>query len=914
MHELEGLARRTFADLTPAELRVIRAAPAGDLAWCGFGNDPKNHWDPDNDPAMAGQWGNERRVRAELIRWLCKDSQATGHVHASGLAIGVVSIVGRLNLGYSRLSFPIRLSRCSIPDGIELYFAETGALNFLGSWIGPISARRLKVRGNLLLGAGSRVRGEVNLFDAEITGDLDLAGGRFINPEKTAIRASAVKVGRSVRLGASERANRHMDYFIARGEVDLDSAQIGADLNCVGGVFFNPSGRVLSVEGGRVDGSLLLRNGFNACGEVNLVSARIGGDLHCEGARLHNPGRTALNGDGLRVGARVFLRGSFRADGVVKLRGAEAGGELNCTGGNFISPARVALDAEGIKIQGIVYMNESFRAEGEVRLRGAQIGGGLDCRRGRFSIADRGVFGKEKAADSGDACLNLEDAQIHGTLTCAGARFLNAGKVALLANGAKVDGHTFLNSGFIAVGAVDLTGIEIGNYLECTGGLFFNFGGIALSASGAKIGGNVFLSTDDNRQRFCAKGGVQFTRAQIRGFLNAKGGCFYHADGLALNLQKAKIEGGIALTGNFEARGQVDLSHSEIGSLDCIGTLGSEALAASSGDLVALCADASVIRGNATFGNPTLGLELSLKGLVTFRSAQVAGFLHFEPTFVGDPSGLLASNLKLEGTLRYKPRWEKPPPWGGHPNRLELARASIGALSDDGESWPVKGNLDLDGLVYGSIEDDRASAEARLQWLRNQGPRYRPQPYRQLAHVLEQAGRETDSRTVRIASEEARHDALIREAQGARNSVLRFRKCLLKGTIGYGYEPYKALFSIGLFCLLGIGLFGAGYCDGLIAPTDAQAYLCWKKSGKPPPQYQPFNCIAYSLETFVPLLDLQQNKNWAPTPQLGDKWLQAPFYFGPGSLLRIYLWIHILAGWILSTTFGVALSGLIRRE
>jgi len=300
---------------------------------------------------------------------------------------------------------------------------------------------------------------------------------------------------------------------------------------------------------------------------------------------------------------------------------------------------------------------------------------------------------------------------------------------------------------------------------------------------------------------------------------------------------------------------------------------------------------------------------LSLRGFVTLRSAQVEGFLHFEPGFAGEPSGLLAPNLKLKGTLRCKPRWAKPSP--RRLNRLDLARASIGALSDDRESWPVEGNLNVDGLVYGSIEDGPTNAEARLQWLGKQGPRYSPQPYRQLAHVLEQAGRETDCRKVRIASEEARHDALAKEARGVWISTLRFRKWILKRTIGYGYEPYKALRPIVLFWFLGMVLFGVGYCNGLIAPTDAKAYQCRNASGKPPPQYQPFNCVAYSVETFVPLLDLQQNKNWAPNPQLGAKWL---IHFGPGSLLRFYLWIHILAGWILSAMFGAALSGLIRRE
>jgi hypothetical protein len=70
---LEALARARFGDLSQAELKLLRAAPKGEMAWCG--PSAKND-DPANDPAKADEWAHEREIRADLIRWLCVDRLA----------------------------------------------------------------------------------------------------------------------------------------------------------------------------------------------------------------------------------------------------------------------------------------------------------------------------------------------------------------------------------------------------------------------------------------------------------------------------------------------------------------------------------------------------------------------------------------------------------------------------------------------------------------------------------------------------------------------------------------------------------------------------------------------------------------------------------------------------------------------
>jgi hypothetical protein len=78
-----------------------------------------------------------------------------------------------------------------------------------------------------------------------------------------------------------------------------------------------------------------------------------------------------------------------------------------------------------------------------------------------------------------------------------------------------------------------------------------------------------------------------------------------------------------------------------------------------------------------------------------------------------------------------------------------------------------------------------------------------------------------------------------------------------------------------------------------------------KASACPPVYYQVFNSFFYSLETFLPLVDLFQAKNWLPNSQ------RRPQY--ASRLLRGYLWVHIIAGWFFTTALLAGLSGLFHK-
>jgi len=272
----------------------------------------------------------------------------------------------------------------------------------------------------------------VRLPGAQIGGNLDCGGGVFKNPAQKdvpesgkAVNAESAEVKGTVFLSRG---------YVAEGEVRLQGAQIGGDLDCSGGAFKNlpkrnsPRAAKLLMPGrANVKGSVFLRGGFTAEGEVGLVGAQIAGDLSCSGGTLKNPPQKdvaqsgyALNADQVSVAGSVFLRDDFTAEGQVRLPSARIGKNLECSGGHFKNPLKKdlpesgdALNAGGVKVGGGVFLREGFTAEGGVLLLVAQIGADLDCRGSAFGV------------------LNAQDAEIGHRLVMNDMQGVNIGTIDL---------------------------------------------------------------------------------------------------------------------------------------------------------------------------------------------------------------------------------------------------------------------------------------------------------------------------------------------------------------------------------------------------------------------------------------------------------------------------------------------------
>jgi len=288
--ELLQLATTRFGQLSEAEAKLLRAAPKGDQAVCGPSGDFN---DPSNDPSKADEWGPERRVRAELIRWLCTEREAASRVDPKGIQLVGAKVTGRLDLSFANVPFPLCLLRCCLTHQIIVASARLPALYLNGSRTRSITADGVTVFGNVFLRAAFTAEGEVRLLGAQIGGDLDCSGGVFRNPPQKDVPESGKALNAD---GINVRGNVFLRRgFTSEGEVRLLGAQIGGDLDCHGGHFKNPpkgnlpeSGKALYADGVNVRGGVILREGFTAEGEVRFLSAQIGAVLDCSGGKFKN--------------------------------------------------------------------------------------------------------------------------------------------------------------------------------------------------------------------------------------------------------------------------------------------------------------------------------------------------------------------------------------------------------------------------------------------------------------------------------------------------------------------------------------------------------------------------------------------------------------------------------------------------
>ncbi|MCK4626838.1 MAG: hypothetical protein KAV00_16120 [Phycisphaerae bacterium] len=513
----------------------------------------------------------------------------------------------------------------------------------------------------------------------------------------------------------------------------------------------------------------------------------------------------------------------------------------------------VLIHADGLTVRSVLSLHSAV-VRGEVRLPGAKITGDMVCIGGQFENENGYALNADSAEIGGAVFLNenfraigevrLLGAKITGVLVCCGGRFENeVGEEpkALSADRAEIGGDVFLNEGFHATGEVRLPSAKITGDMVCIGGQFENENGDALSADGVEIGGSVFLN-----KGFHATGEVRLSGAKIRGQLSCRGGWFENENGDALIADEVEIGGGVFLNKGFRTTGEVRLLGAKItGDLSCRG---------------------------GRFENEN-GDALSTE------RAKIGG------------------RLFLDGGFRIT-------------GQLNLIDARVGVLldSEDKKYWPEAGNLRIGGFEYGAITSGSPTdAKTRKEWLERQYPKdakrennlFRPQPYEQLAKVLRLAGHKGESRKILLAGEDARRK------YSRMNWLRRFVHWLFKWSVGYGYRLWLALIWLAVFVGIGTTIYWDGPARGLIEPAKERVYLDkdYKETGQLPKEYPKFCAPIYSLDCFIPLVDLHQEDYWHPSPHCRWKW---PLWG--------YLWFHIIAGWLLTYAVVAGITKAVRRR
>ncbi|MGH1356776.1 MAG: hypothetical protein ACRBBS_17100 [Thalassovita sp.] len=434
-------------------------------------------------------------------------------------------------------------------------------------------------------------------------------------------------------------------------------------------------------------------------------------------------------------------------------------------------------------------------------------------------------------------------------------------------------------------------------------------------------------------------------------FMDAKLGALHLIGSRAkqgLNLHRIKLQKSLFLRDGFHATGLVNLGGARIdGQLSCR----SGRFDGDGGK--ALYCNAARIGSTAV-----LDKGFHATGLVDFGGAQIGrNFGAVKAKFEGDVN---LNGAKIEGLLV----WQEIE---GEIPFLDLGYAAAGVLQDDLFSWERAKRFDISGFTYERLsgtmlphqrltilrrnlnwpiqpsvgeEVDTPTGKPKrpLPWIRGAGKAdFDPQPYTQLAKVLEDDGNRAEAARVHYQKEKSLRLAAWRRAHmhldgtvgaGVRSILMDLRRVLDAGfcwMFGYGHQPVRALGWMLAIWAFGFWLYGAAYGAGQMVPNSdvILTSAAWLDAATPffagdtstPPalawvetpagrDYETFSAGLYALDLFVPLDALGQETTWAPSKAYGGLGTFAYWARMPIQLL----------GWIITAVGAAVLTGLIGRK
>ncbi|MGD0191812.1 MAG: hypothetical protein ABSD74_13820 [Rhizomicrobium sp.] len=574
-------------------------------------------------------------------------------------------------------------------------------------------------------------------------------------------------------------------------------------------------------------GAKLRLNGATVHGNLDLRGCRIDGEIF-------KGERTAIFADGLTVEGNVLLADGFSAHGEVRLNGCKLSRNLDCSGATLNNPEGNSLSAAGGKIEGSALFCHTHRwgtyrtprefvSQGVLGLENAQITGNLDCSGGMFSAPCFSIEKKDwkDGRQPSAIAINANGLHVDENLHLRGSQTDNDETPILLS----------------VKGQVSLIAAFVGADFICTDATFEFPAEDCLVADGITVVQATYLG-----RNLGVDGYMRFIQATLKGGV--------YADDITFDRAKPH---------QFEFDYAQDTIRSEI----------------------------------------------------------------------GDGCGIYAALAELGGTFYWKNiRRKTPPSDGDRPLWLFLEGARTDRIDDAESAWRVADRFDITGCSYSTIESFTGDIGWRLQqldreyaplnpdpacgwstrlcqyvWLRMKAcglairrtfrlspaanpvklppgervvklvdavERFKPQPYQQLAKIVGSAGYADAARKILVRVED---NKTIYGDLG----FLRFSARVIVGfAIQYGLASLRPLWILAAWALISAATFEYEFHQHEIVPTkdNAQAISdCSRTLEAPAPaadHYVCFNALTFSLETLVPLVDLDQKKNWSVQPMRDD--------------------------------------------
>jgi hypothetical protein len=465
----------TFPALTEPERVLCEAAARG--AWADFRTGDA----AEDDVAGAGAWGQERAVRAEVLRALLLGAGEREPGSVPAVRLRGARITGRLDLMGASVALPLVCEYCRFEEQPRLVEASTRTVRIVGSFLPGFNGTRMRLQGILNLWQCA-IPGLVRLDQAKITGLVSVGHATIGTPGVTpqALAADGLVVDGGFELcGLTAFGLVSMQVAVISGSLDLTNAHIE-----------NPGQRAFIASRAQIGGQLSGRRMIVA-GEARMHNCRVAASLGLQGAMLSNPGGYAIAAGGLTVDGGVFCTDGFAAVGEVLLIGAQLRANLTLSGATLSNPGGIALNLDQARVRSL--SAAGVTTSGEVNLTNTQIDGDLDLADARLEgsggkpalFADRASVGGAlvlaRVHASGE--VSMRSVQVGQRVQLVDARLENAGGIALRMSRAHVAADVFC-TGMTATGGVRLIGATIGAELNFMRARITNPGGTAIDAAG----------------------------------------------------------------------------------------------------------------------------------------------------------------------------------------------------------------------------------------------------------------------------------------------------------------------------------------------------------------------------------------------------------------------------------------------
>jgi hypothetical protein len=956
---LVRLARDKFGDdLTETDAKFFAAVANNEL----LDLRPASEMSFDvEDPAS---WAECPVLKADRIAWLCSDAAAVKLVPSHGVWLRGASISGRINLYRANVPFPLTFYECLLDNGVNLGHAKLQELDCTNCCSARIDARGAQVAENVYL-MRTCVYGGIDFIEAQITGDFDMNGGRVSHclpgeeqSPGVAINLFDAKVGGDIKLG---------EKFRSQGSVHMIGAQIGRSIDCTNGHFAGAGKTAIEARRCQVGSNVSFDGGFVAEGGIEMRGTRIGGDFDCDGGRFIASEVEALSADMVNVAGQVLMGDGFHAEGEVRLINATVKGDVDCDNGHFLHSDGDALSLDSSTIESCLRigyessaeavepdgdLSPGFVAQGTVRLFNTQVnqevlasGGVFDAPLGTAILANNLRVGSRVLLSgiTANGTVQLLSADIEHDLDLRGSHFDGTkapGKIAIWGNGMQVRGHVYSNQidtpdktwPFRVDGLMSLQFATIKMHWDLYGAQLVNPGGDALDASDCRVGGYVNLDT------VAIDGRASFSRAKIDGMwiINKVIG----PEKMLLDMRFAHIwvikDEKLAdwpTAGHLQLEGLVYDHFDDDSPLSVTERLAWLRRQYAPNDADARRGSQHVRRGSpdpaesADRKSPSRDVEETVRGQETLAQHGVLETRAQNGAAKNRPQPIVAADFEAPA-MPAPPVVTPPPPMMARPSEAippamtvppphnENASAAPNVEEPDASSI---GAPDTTEAAAAETDDAASASTAKPADEPVAAPdpssrRYITQPYTQLAAVYRAIGQDEEANTVLVA----RAERIGELASPFSPQGLWYR--YFGRLIGYGYEPFRAI-KIGVAIIaVGALVFAIGAHRNLMAETKLAESVLPREGelGRVSPSYPRFNPLVYSLEVFIPFVNLNQVCYWIPgeKPSNQSQSRNCLMHVGPYSLkwstaLNGYLWFQTLAGWTLCTLLAAAVTGIV---